>query len=54
MTTAADEILEGLRPGVGRLEVVEGAGHFPWLDEPEATFGAITRFAEESFVDPTA
>ena len=27
--TAADEILDGLRPGVGRLEVIEGAGHFP-------------------------
>ena len=47
MATAADEILDGLRPGIGRLEMIEGAGHFSWLDAPEATFGAIARFVED-------
>ena len=28
----SQEIVAGLRPGVGRLEVIPGAGHFPWLD----------------------
>jgi pimeloyl-ACP methyl ester carboxylesterase len=43
-TTAAAEILHGLRPDVGRLEVIEGAGHFPWLDAPDRLFGAIGDF----------
>ena len=33
---AAREILDALPAGVGRLAVVEGAGHFPWLDRPSA------------------
>jgi pimeloyl-ACP methyl ester carboxylesterase len=32
---AAREIADGLAPGIGRLEVLPGAGHFPWLDAPE-------------------
>ena len=28
------EIVAGLQPGIGRLEVIPGAGHFPWLDTP--------------------
>jgi proline iminopeptidase len=31
----AREILAGLQGGVGHLEVIEGAGHFPWLDSPD-------------------
>ena len=46
-TTAADEILDGLRPGVGRLEVIEGAGHFQWLDAPDRLFEVIGDFAVE-------
>jgi proline iminopeptidase len=29
---ASIEIMEALPDGVGRLEIVEGAGHFPWRD----------------------
>ena len=45
MTAAADEILDGLPPGVGRLELIEGAGHFPWLDAPDRVFEVIGDFA---------
>ena len=34
---AAREIVEGLAPGIGRLDVVEGAGHFTWMDAGEDT-----------------
>jgi proline iminopeptidase len=47
VTTAADEILDGLRPGVGRLDVIEGAGHFQWLDAPDRVFEVIGDFAVE-------
>ena len=53
MATAADEIIDGLRPGVGRLEVIDGAGHFPWLDTPDRVFEAVGEFAVELFGDPT-
>jgi proline iminopeptidase len=33
--SAAREIADALPPGIGRLEVIEGAGHFPWLDVPD-------------------
>jgi proline iminopeptidase len=33
---AAREIVDGLAPGLGRLEVIDDAGHFPWLDRPDA------------------
>jgi len=46
MATAADEILHGLRPGLGRLEVIDGAGHFAWLDAPDGVFGAVSGFVE--------
>jgi pimeloyl-ACP methyl ester carboxylesterase len=41
---AAREILDGLPAGVGRLEVVDGAGHFPWLDRPDAVRAVIGPF----------
>ena len=47
LTTAADEILGGLRRGIGRLDVIEGAGHFPWLDTPDRVFEVIGDFAVE-------
>ena len=46
MATAADEILDGLRAGIGRLEVIDGAGHFPWLDTPDRTFEVVGDFVE--------
>jgi pimeloyl-ACP methyl ester carboxylesterase len=41
---ASREIVDGLPPGVGRLSVLAGAGHFPWLDTPEAYFADLEAF----------
>jgi proline iminopeptidase len=32
---AAHEIVAALPTAVGQLDVIDGAGHFPWLDAPE-------------------
>lgn len=37
---ASREILAGLAPRIATLEVLAGAGHFPWLDVPER-FSAV-------------
>ncbi len=42
--SAAREIFDALSPGVGRLEVIEGAGHFPWLDTPDRYWSLIEAF----------
>lgn len=44
---ASQELVDGLRPGLGRLEVIPGAGHFPWLDQPEPFWEQVTRFVAE-------
>jgi pimeloyl-ACP methyl ester carboxylesterase len=41
---ASREIFKALAPGLGRLEVLEGAGHFPWLDVPEVYWPVIEDF----------
>jgi proline iminopeptidase len=41
---ASVEIAEALRDGVGRLEVIDGAGHFPWLDAPDRYFSTVRAF----------
>jgi pimeloyl-ACP methyl ester carboxylesterase len=38
------EIVASLSPGIGRLAVVGGAGHFPWLDDPDQYWPIITAF----------
>jgi pimeloyl-ACP methyl ester carboxylesterase len=38
------EIVEALPTGIGRLEVLAGAGHFPWLDVPERYWALIHEF----------
>ena len=38
------EIVGALRDGVGRLEVIAGAGHFPWLDAPAVCSTVIREF----------
>jgi proline iminopeptidase len=43
---AAREIVAALPEGTARLEVMEGAGHFPWLDAPEAYRKLIVEFLE--------
>jgi pimeloyl-ACP methyl ester carboxylesterase len=42
--TAAREIVNALPPGLGRLEVIGGAGHFPWLDHPDRYWPLVTTF----------
>jgi pimeloyl-ACP methyl ester carboxylesterase len=41
---ASREILGALSKGIGRLDVVRGAGHFPWLDGPEQYWRMLTEF----------
>jgi len=41
---AAREIVEALPAGIARLEVIEGAGHFPWKDVPDRYWPLITAF----------
>jgi pimeloyl-ACP methyl ester carboxylesterase len=41
---AASEIADALSPGIGQLEVIEGAGHFPWLDRPDRYWPLIAAF----------
>lgn len=43
-TAAAREIVDGLPPETRRLEVIESAGHFPWLDCPERYGSLVTAF----------
>jgi pimeloyl-ACP methyl ester carboxylesterase len=44
---ASEEIIAGLTPGVGRLEILEGLGHFPWLDAPDRFWPVVEGFAVE-------
>jgi pimeloyl-ACP methyl ester carboxylesterase len=44
---AAREIYEALPEGIGRLEVIEGAGHFPWKDAPDPYLQAVEDFVTE-------
>ncbi len=41
---AAREIVDALPGSIGRLEVIEGAGHFPWKDEPGRYWAVIEGF----------
>jgi len=41
---ASREIVDALPRGLGRLEIVEGAGHFPWLDVPNRYWPVIEDF----------
>jgi proline iminopeptidase len=45
--SAAREILQALPPGVGRLELIDRAGHFPWLDRPDDYWPRIGRFLDD-------
>jgi pimeloyl-ACP methyl ester carboxylesterase len=45
---AADEIVDGLPPGIGRLEVIDEAGHFPWLDRPDRLWPVVTSFVTDA------
>jgi proline iminopeptidase len=41
---ASREIMAALPSEMGRLEVLDGAGHFPWLDRPERYGSLVTGF----------
>jgi pimeloyl-ACP methyl ester carboxylesterase len=41
---AAEEIVDALPNGIGHLEVVEGAGHFTWLDAPDRHWSIVSEF----------
>lgn len=43
---AAEEIVAALPEGLGRLEVIDGAGHFTWKDAPDRVFGLIAGFVK--------
>ena len=38
---ASREIVDALPRGIGRLEVIAGAGHFPWKDVPDRYWGVM-------------
>lgn len=41
---AAEEIAAALPAGIGRLEVIHGAGHFTWMDAPERYWPMLIEF----------
>jgi len=41
---ASQEIADALPAGMGQLAVIDGAGHFPWLDRPDRYWPLITAF----------
>jgi pimeloyl-ACP methyl ester carboxylesterase len=45
---ASEEIVEALGTDLGQLRVLEGAGHFSWLDTPEPFFRSIQEFVEST------
>lgn len=51
---ASQEIVDALSDGVGRLEVIEGAGHFPWMDIPGRYWSLINAFVTAATLDPGA
>jgi pimeloyl-ACP methyl ester carboxylesterase len=42
---AARETFAALRDGIATLEVIEGAGHFPWKDAPDRYWPVLDNFA---------
>ena len=44
---AAREIIDAL-PRTGRLEVIENAGHFPWLDCPDRYWQVVKAFVADA------
>jgi proline iminopeptidase len=44
---ASREIAGALPGGMGRLEIIPGAGHFPWLDGPDTYWALLEDFVKE-------
>ena len=45
---AADEIVDHLDPDRTRLAVLDGSGHFPWLDDPDGYRALLTGWLSDS------
>jgi len=45
---SAREIMDGLSRGNARLEIIEDAGHFPWRDNPDRYWPAVSEFVATS------
>jgi pimeloyl-ACP methyl ester carboxylesterase len=43
---AAEEIVDALPEGIAQLEVIDGAGHFPWMDAPNRYWPIIIDFIQ--------
>jgi pimeloyl-ACP methyl ester carboxylesterase len=41
---ASQEIVDALPAGLGRIDVIDGAGHFPWLDRPDIYWAVVSEF----------
>jgi pimeloyl-ACP methyl ester carboxylesterase len=44
--SAARRIVGALPPAKARLAIIAGAGHFPWMDAPDALWPILERFIE--------
>ncbi len=45
---AAAEIVDALPEGLAQLEVVDGAGHFTWLDAPDRFWPMMIEFIDST------
>ncbi|MFO7573370.1 MAG: alpha/beta hydrolase [Gaiellaceae bacterium] len=41
---ASEEIVRGVRPELGRLEVIADGGHFPWKESPDSYWAVVADF----------
>jgi pimeloyl-ACP methyl ester carboxylesterase len=52
--SAAQEIVDALPHGIGRLAVLEHAGHFPWLDVADDYWALVEQFVATVALTPAA
>ena len=45
---AAEEIVRALPERIAQLEVIDGAGHFTWMDAPERFWPMIIEFIDST------
>jgi pimeloyl-ACP methyl ester carboxylesterase len=45
---AAEEIFAALPEGIGRLEILDEAGHFTWLDDPDRFWPIVIGFVQST------
>jgi len=49
---AAEEIVGALPEGIAQFEVIDGAGHFSWMDAPERFWPMLTEFISRTTTAP--